>query len=178
MIAAVVAAFVVGWLQTGKRGLIFAALATSLLIPAAWWLADWWVTDRERIEEIIHEVARSVEANDHAGVVAFIDESQTRQQALAELPKYRFTMAQVNRLREIRLLPGNRPPSASAELSVKVDVGQQSGPIQNVRVLRLIRLSLEKTGTGPDGEPDWMITGYSHAPMTGQPDQYSTNTLR
>lgn len=178
MLVALAVAMAYGWLQTGKKGLIVAAVLLACLVPLVWWLADRLVTDRERIAEIIHEVAAAIEANDHEAAVKYIDDEPSKRTALSQLPRFTFSMAKVNSMRSLEITDNVIPVTARAELSVKVDVSERSGSIQDVRVLRVVMLSLAKTGKNSDGEPDWVITGYSHAPITGGPDSYSTDTLK
>lgn len=177
MLIALAVASAYGWLQTGKRGLIFGTLLALCLIPVAFWIAGVWETDRERIRNVIDEVAAAVEANQHEAAVAYIADEATRASALAELPRYVFSMAQVNSIRDLEITDNVTPVTARAALTVKVDVSEKSGSIQDVRVLRLVTLTLSKSRRNADGELDWVITGYAHAPVVGGPDNYSTDTL-
>ena len=64
LLGVLAAGLVYGWLQTGKRGVGIAGLVVLVLIPIAWFVSNAWVTDRERIRELIFETADAVETND------------------------------------------------------------------------------------------------------------------
>ncbi|MEM9644351.1 MAG: hypothetical protein AAF989_05115 [Planctomycetota bacterium] len=173
MLGAIAAALFIGWLQSGGRGLILSTLGVVALIPGAWFLADALTTDRERIEEVVHELAASLEANDHAAVVDRLTDPLLKTRAENELENFQFTLARVNSMRRIDVLEGNSPLLANVELTAKVDVRPRSAGTQNFRFVRLLKLKMEKTGVTADGKDEWSIADYAHFPITGKPDGYS-----
>ncbi len=176
MIAAVVAVLVTLWLKDGRRLSLAAAVACGLLIPAAWWLADRLVTERERIEEIIDDVAAAIQANDHDAAVRFLASDDLKARAENELSRYRFDTARVNRLRRIDLFDDSFPPEAEVELTVTVEVSERSGPVKNVRVPRKLILRFLKVGKHPGhGGKDWRVSDYAHYPVVGRVDNYSSD---
>ncbi|TWT68137.1 hypothetical protein [Crateriforma conspicua] len=174
MLGIVVAACVAAWLKTGRRDVLIAAIIGACLVPAAGYLADVLVTDRERIEQIVYEVAAAVENNDVDTAVSYLRSESLRRRAADELSRYRFSMARVNQLRRVDLIKNSFPPEAEVELSVKVDVSERSGALQNVRVVRRLVLKFVKVGDGDDGNGDWKVIDYAHFPITGGADSYST----
>jgi hypothetical protein len=167
MLLAVSGAMFFGWLQTGKRQVIWAALLPIALVPAAHWLAASWETDREKIQTLLYELAEAVESNDVQRAVQVIEDAELKARASSELQRYRFDMAAINKIREIKLVEGSFPQEADVELSVKVDVSDRRGSFQNVRVLRLLVLRMQRRGD------QWVIIDYRHFPITGQPDAAS-----
>lgn len=169
MLAAVAAALIYGWLQTGKRSAAIIGLIVLALIPVSWIASQRWVTDRERIEQTIEEVAEAVEANDLQGVLRVIGDQDARARARMELPKYVFHEADVNRIRSIEIVEGSYPLQADVDITVKVVVSQKRGVFKNQSVPRRVLLTFEER------EDDrWVVVDYQHMPLTGKPDRYST----
>ena len=135
-----------GWLQTGKRELAAGALVLIALIPAAWLLADYWVTEREEIEQLIYATASAIESNDHERAVALIADVGTRDLAQRELANYVFDVARVAKIRDINVIEGAFPPEADVDLNVKIVVSQRSGGMQNVSVPRRLMFAIGKVG--------------------------------
>lgn len=168
------AALIYGWLQTGKKPLAVVGLVLALMIPAAWTLAENWVTDRERIELLIYEVADAVEANDHDRALSVIGDEAAQRQAAGELPQWVFSQAKVGSIRNIRIIEDNMPVQADVELTVKVTVSSKRGSFQNISVPRRLNLTFEKRGpeSGPNG--GWVVIGYRHYPIVGNADGFTT----
>ena len=166
------AGLVYGWLQTGKLEVGAAGLVCAALIPAVWVIADYWVTDREQIEDLIYDTAEAVKNNDHERALQLIADPTTKAQAKAELGSYVFDEARVTKIREIEMIDGTFPPEADIDLNVKIVVSQRSGAMQDVPVLRRLMLRLQKTGES------WSIVEYSHSPVVGGPDRYSSGQPR
>ena len=167
MLIAVAVGSLFGWLQTGKREAIWVAIATLALIPIAHVVAERWETDREQIEVLLYELADAVENNQAERAVQVIGDPDIRARAEVELERYRFEMAAINKIREIKVIDGAYPKEAEVQLSVKVDVSDRRGQIRNVRVLRLLILRMALQGDA------WKVMDYQHFPITGQPDAAS-----
>lgn len=172
MLGALAVGLIYGWLQTGKKGAAVAGLIAVLLIPAAWVIASMWVTDREQIRALIYEIADAVERNDHDAAVRVIGDPQTKAMALAELKRWRFQRAAVNRIRSIDIIEGTYPLQADVDMSVKVTVSQVQGSIRDFNVPRRLLLKLEKV------DDDWLVIQYQHMPIVGGPDQYSPTLVQ
>lgn len=167
LLFAITTSLIYGWLQTGKRQAAWAALVPLVLVPVAHWVAAEWETDREKIQTLLYELADAVEGNEIERAVRAIGDPDMQARARSELQRYRFQMASINKIRNIHFIEGSYPPEADVELSVKVDVSDNGGRFQNVRVLRLLVLRMVFKNER------WSIIDYRHFPITGQPDAAS-----
>ncbi|NND98414.1 MAG: hypothetical protein HKN47_13920 [Pirellulaceae bacterium] len=167
MVGLVAAALLYGWLQSGKKPLAAAGFLMALMIPVIWVIAGEWETDREQIEAAIVATAAAVEANDHELAVEFIGDKETRQQALAELPKYVFDRVKVSGV-SINIDPNSRPPQADVDMTASVNASDKRGQFQNMRVPRRVLLTFEKNTAGR-----WVVVDYNHMPIGGRPDAFS-----
>ncbi|MEO1616171.1 MAG: hypothetical protein AAFV88_10000 [Planctomycetota bacterium] len=167
MIATFTCALIYGWMQTGNRKVGLAAIATLLLIPGAFLLADALVTDRERILEAINRTVVAVEANDHATAVEVIGDPATKARALTELPRFKFERARARNI-QIKMVPGSDPPEATVDLDASVTASLARGGMTSQRVPRRIFLTFQK-----QGDDDWKVIDYSHENLIGGPDAYS-----
>lgn len=172
MIAGVVVALVWGWLQTGDKRVALAAFIVALLIPGSYFLSESIVTDREQILDSIYATAEAVEQNDHTSAVMVVVDNETRQRALAELPKYEFHRVGVRNI-QIKFVEGSLPREATVDLDASVRLSQVRGSIQNITVPRRVILTFEQQ---PDGT--WAVTDYTHRPLTGAADQFTPNTVQ
>lgn len=170
LLAMVGVAMIYGWMQTGKKLALAAGLVVLLLIPGAFALASNWVTDRELITEAIYRTAEAVQNNDFDLAVQVIEPAQRAkiESAKADLTRFRFTEARVNKLRTIDILDDAVPPTAEVDMSVTVVVSDQRGQINNFKVLRRVVLQFRKSRDG-----QWLVYDYNHMPIVGDPDGYS-----
>jgi hypothetical protein len=160
-----------GWLQTGRKPLAISGLLIACLIPISWIVAENWVTDREQIEQLIFQTADAVEANDHDRAVAVIGDDATRRQALAELPNWVFSQADVGSIRSIRIIENTLPLQADVDMIVKVELSSKRGAMQNMRFPRRLMMTLEKRGTSSDAvNGGWVVTKYQHLDVIGPAD--------
>ncbi len=166
------AGLIYGWLQTGKRGVGIAGLVVLVLIPIAWFVSNAWVTDRERIRELIFETADAVESNDidRAVLVIGTRHPQLVARAKAELANYEFRQASVNQIRHIRVNTNAVPMQAEVELTATVDVTSKRGQFANVRVPRRLTLQFEK-----QADDQWVVVEYSQGPVIGDRDAFSSS---
>ncbi|MEM6364718.1 MAG: hypothetical protein AAF539_05685 [Planctomycetota bacterium] len=189
MLGILAAAMIYGWLQTGRRPLAIAGLMVLALIPVSWIVAERWVTDREQIEQLIHDTAEAVQTNNHNTVLGVIGDDATRRQAAMELPRYEFSVAEVTSIREITVLTGTLPLEAEVDINVKVVVSDKRGSLKNIRVPRRVQLTMEKrypagvtdrgsSSAQPSGsDGSWVVTGYQHLPIIGKPDGFTTRPV-
>lgn len=175
MLGVVAAGLGYGWLQSGKRTALLAAVIAIAMIPAAWIIAANWVTDREQIERLLYEIAAAVEANDHERAIAVIGDEKLRRRAATELQNYEFTEASVQRVRRIEVIPGTFLPEAEVELTVKVTIGHRGLDVRGMTIPRRLLLRLEKRSTA-DGSGNWVVVDYQHGPIAGGSDAFSTIT--
>lgn len=171
-------ALVYGWLQSGRKPLVYAGLFAAALIPIVWVVAENWVTDRERIEQLIGEVADAVEANDHDRALAIIGDEATKQQAAGELPQWIFTQADVGNIRSIQIIENTMPLEADVDMTVKVEVSSKRGSIQNMRVPRRLMLTFQKRGPETAEYGGWKVTSYRHLPIIGKADGFTTQPVQ
>ncbi len=171
MLAALAVACVYGWLQTGKRPLGIAGIALLSLIPVAWIVSNYWVTDRERIRELIDETAAAVEANDIERAVQVIGKRQASlaARARAELANYEFSEARVNQIQNIKVNSSVTPMQADVELNVTVTVSSRRGQFASIRVPRRLSLRFEKQ----TDDDRWVVVEYDHRPVVGDRDAFS-----
>ena len=168
-------ALLYGWLQTGKHAAAAVGLLIALLIPAEWWLAANWKTDREEIRELIYETADAVRLNDVDRVLRAITEQrpETIAQARNELPRYVFDDARVTGVRKIDLIEGTFPLEADVDINVVVVVSDKRGQFTSLRVPRRLQLQLQKLESSDQDGRRWFIVNYNHMPPVGEPDAYS-----
>ena len=171
MLGVLAAGLLYGWLQTGRKPLVISGVLIACLIPVLWIVAENWVTDREQIEQLIFQTADAVEANDHDRAVAVIGDDATRRQALAELPNWVFSQADVGSIRSIRIIENTQPLQADVDMIVKVELSSKRGAMQNMRFPRRLMLTLEKRGTSSDAvNGGWVVTKYQHLDVIGPAD--------
>ena len=172
LLAVVAATGLYAWLQTGGRGPLAVGLVALLLIPVAWFVAAAWETDREKIRSAIETTARAVQANDVEAAIAVIDPARTDliNAARADLGRFRFTAAKVNRVREIRMVEGSFPPEAEVDIAVSVAVSDVRGEMGEFRVPRRVLLLFRKSADGR-----WLVHDYNHLPPIGSGDNFSPN---
>lgn len=173
LLGVIAAAAVFGWLQTGKRESLWVGLVFLGLIPISWVVSQRWLTDREQITAAIYATADAVKRNDFDAAIQVIDPQQREliASAKADLSRFRFTEARVNRLRSIEMVIGSEPPEAEVDISVSVTVSDQTGQFQDIRVPRRVVLRFRKNDDGK-----WYVFNYTHLPIAGTPDMYSPNT--
>jgi hypothetical protein len=149
------------WLQMASKAALYTAIAGGLITVGLVFLNVRVVTDRERIEQVLHEVAALLRTNAHGKVYEYIhpNAAQAVMRAKSELPNFKFADARVTRVREINVNPHTPPPTAVATFMVVVDVGiaqqiRYKGP-------RLIRVYFMKRGD------QWLVRDYQHTDPVG-----------
>ncbi|TWU43730.1 hypothetical protein Q31b_12590 [Novipirellula aureliae] len=167
-------ALLFGWLQTGNKAAGIAGLIFLLLIPAEWFVAANIVTDREQIETLIYETADAVENERYEDAYKVIGDPDAERRARIELPPYTFDIARVNSIRSIKVIEGMQPLEAEVDMTIKADISNRSGTINDFRVVRRLVLRLQKDPKGQNTTGQWKVIDYQNLPMTGGPDQFST----
>jgi hypothetical protein len=170
LLAVLAAACIYGWMQSGKRAVAIAGLFFLALIPVGWLVAEYWVTDRERIRELIYNTADAVETNDIDRAVKVIgpQHADLVARARTELANYEFTQANVNQIQSINMIPGSFPKQADVELTVTVVVSSKRGQFASMKVPRRLSLRFEQ-----QSEEAWVVVAYDHRPIIGDRDSFS-----
>lgn len=170
LLACIAVAMIFGWMQTGNKIALAGGLISLLLIPGAFILASYWVTDREQITALIHRTAEAVGNNDVDLALQIIEPSQRAkfEAAKADLSRFRFDEARVNKLRTIDITENSVPMEAEVDMSVTAVVSDQRGQIRGMRVLRRVILQFRKSASG-----QWFVYDYNHLPIVGAPDSFS-----
>ena len=149
-----------GWLQTGRQALLYAMLAIIVLTIAAVAVERLVVTDRERVDMTLHEIARLVEQNDVNGALQYAHSGRAavRAQAAAELPRYKFQKVTIAQNLEIKVDPKHIPPKATAEFNVIVKLGFADGSWSDQTVVRFVQVTFYQEANG-----EWRVADYEHA---------------
>ena len=149
-----------GWLRTGRRALAFAAIIPILLAVSVLVVQQLVVTDREKVEATLEEIARQVRNNDLDGLLRYVDPQSpdVADRARQELPRYEFDEVIIKRNLEIHVDLNHDPPKAVAEFNVTVVVSEKSGTFQNQRIPRFAIVTFYLR----DGR--WRLASYEHHP--------------
>jgi ketosteroid isomerase-like protein len=146
----------VTWIKGGFRAALYAAIALAVLTVVLLVVNLRVKTDREQIEQLLHDVAAAVERNDLPAVVSYIHPGavQGLQRAKSEMPKYQFTSARITGIKSIQVHRDTHPPSAIAEFHVAVSLGTQGNHFDGIR--RFVRAYfMERDGR-------WLVHNYEH----------------
>jgi hypothetical protein len=148
-IAVVVLGFT--WLQTGRRPLLYAALACVVLTVCGVLIGRWVVTDREAIDAVLRQMAREVERNDLDAVLQHVHSQspQIRARASAEFPQYQFESVSIKSNLQITVDQAKNPPEAVAKFNVLVVGSLRDQSIQHSRALRYVVVSHVSKGRWP-----------------------------
>ncbi len=157
------------FLKTGRRSLIAASLLAIATTIGLVLLERAVVTDRERVEQTIYDLAAAVERNDVQGALSFVHSqaSKIRPHAEREFATWSFSRVVVKNNLEVELQGAPQATRAVATFNVVVVLGDRQGQIVDQHVARVVRVTLVKE------EDDWRVWEYSHLNVLGNPDQYS-----
>jgi hypothetical protein len=150
-----------GWLQTGRKWLLYLMVAAILLTVGAVVLERTVETDREQITATLHQIAALVERNevDAAAAYAYSGTPEVRSAAEAELSLYEFSDVDIKRNLEIQVYPDERPPRALAEFNVTAQLTTRSGQVRitDSRIPRYVEVTFYQEEDGA-----WRVGGYAH----------------
>jgi hypothetical protein len=153
LLAVGIAAFV--WTQTGHKAALYTILALAALTLVAVIINLQVVTDRERIRQIMNEVAAALRNNDSDTALSYIHPNAAGplQRAKREFSRIKFEEARITGVKEIAVNPLTKPPTAIAEIyaRVKATVGSYKG--STVRFVRVYFMQR-------DGR--WLVQDYQH----------------
>ncbi len=148
-----------GWLQTGRKWLLYAMIMMIVLTFAAVILERVVITDREQITATLHEIAAAVERNDVDTALGYVysGSPEVRSYAAAELARYEFTEVDIKRNLEIEVFPKANPPRAVAEFNVTVRLSVRDTLYTNNRIPRWVQVTFYQEADGT-----WRVGGYQH----------------
>jgi hypothetical protein len=144
------------WIQGGFRQALYVAIGLALLTIVLFEVNINVETDRESIERVLHDVASDLEHNEYDEIYSVIHPEAVEgiRRAKSELPNYRFTVARVTGIKEIKVDRTKNPPSATAEFHVAVSLTTQGNEINGIR--RFVRVTfLQRDGR-------WLVHDYEH----------------
>lgn len=148
------------WSATGRKELLFAALAALLLLAAGLVTEKLVVTDGEAIRATLQEIASDVRRNDQQALLQHIDASapELKQKAKSELPNYRFSECRITRVNLVDVDASAEPRSAIAEFNVVASgTFRYEGTELTDTIPRWIKLQLVKNKDGR-----WRVIHYEH----------------
>jgi hypothetical protein len=156
---ALIFAIGIAWTTTGRQELLYALAAAVVFLFAGLIMERLIVTDREKIEATLYEIARDVKKNDHRRIVGHIHSSAAaiKQKAQAELPKYTFTDFRITRISSIDVDRSADPPSAVAEVNVVGGGSFHEHGIEMDHVARWVKLHFLREKDGR-----WTVVDYDH----------------
>ena len=150
-----------GWLQTGRKWLLYLMVVVILLTVGAVVVERTVVTDREQITTTLHKIAALVERNQIGAAVeyAYSGSPDVRSEAQAELSKYEFSEVDIKSNLEIQVYAEERPPRAVAEFNVTAQISTRGGPIQisDRRIPRYVEVTFYQEEDGA-----WRVGEYAH----------------
>jgi hypothetical protein len=147
------------WTASGRQELLYALAAAIVLLFGALITERLIVTDREKIEATLREIAHDVKNNDHRRIIRHIHSSalSIKQKAQAELPKYRFTEFRITKINLIDVDRSADPPSAVVECNVVGGGTFHEQGLEMDHVARWVKLHLLREKDGR-----WTVADYEH----------------
>ena len=148
-----------GWIQTGRKSLLYVMIVVILLTVALVVVERVVVTPREQVKDTLFEIARLVAENDieAASSYAYSGAPQIRQAAIAELSLYQFQSVDIKRNLKIKVEPDRDPPRATADFNVVVTMGTRDGFISERRIPRYVEITMYREADG-----QWRVADYAH----------------
>ena len=151
------------WVQSGKNAVLIAVGFVALLLIAGLVTERLVVTDREKVEQEVRDIAADVRSNDRSRLYPHIYSGATelRAKAEGELPSYKFSECTVTKIYRVEIFEGKQPKQAEVEFMVRV-AGNFS--YQGLEVggdgsyLRYVTLFFTQEQDGR-----WRMHDYSHA---------------
>ena len=160
--------FVKGWLSSGRRELLFAALGCLALTVGLLFLERSIETDREQVRNTLHQLAHDIESDDADAVLTNIHSkanSAMVAQLKLEMARWKLNRVQINRNLEIESQPEHQPPQMKATFNCTVEVGNIGGQVGLDRPIPIKVKALFQR----DGER-WKVRDGEWAPFDGRFD--------
>ncbi len=147
-----------GYLQTGKRGLLFGAGAVGAIGLMLLIIGQVIVTEREKIRETIFAVAGAVERNDLPGVLRHVspESDAIRRRIEAEFPRFEFGNVKIKRNLTIEIDEASQPPRGEANFNATVVVSDKTGFLKDRLIPRRVKVIFLHEGE------QWLISDYQH----------------
>lgn len=147
-----------GWVKTGRKEVLIALVAVALLCGGLLGLQRIIVTEAEKVEATLRQIAGDVERNDVKALVEHVDTRapQIRAQVESEFPKYRFTKVDITTIREIKVDLKHIPPEAIVEFNVIVAGTDAEGLLDGQSIPRYVIVTFHKE----NGR--WRVFNYEH----------------
>lgn len=159
--AAITLIAAITWVKGGFPAALYSALALFVLTILLLILNLQIQTDRERVEGVMHEVARAVQQNDFDGVLSHIHPSRAAafSRTKSQLSRCEFTEARITAIKKIEVNADTNPPSAIAEFNAYAAVTVQGTPHKAPQFVRCY--FLHEGGR-------WLVSDYElHEPTYG-----------
>ena len=151
-------------LSSREKVMLYLAIAVALLTAGVVTCEQLIVTDKEKVTDVVYQLADAVQANNKAGVMGFV--SKSREDTLSrvdnEMPRYDFASCRVIGFNYFTPKESGGKKTAEICFVVTVRVNVDKDPTQAFGH-RKITLNLEEESDGI-----WKIITYSHeAPSNG-----------
>ena len=117
-----------GWSQTGDSRLLFGVAGAALFTIVLLFVERYVETDRERVDSILRQLAKHVEANELDQVLERIHPQQNglKQRVEMEMTRWTFSKVQINRNLKITPQPDHQPPQVTATFNCQVEANASS----------------------------------------------------
>ncbi|MHC2066970.1 hypothetical protein ACYFX5_05835 [Bremerella sp. T1] len=152
-------------LQTGKQLFLYLLMGWIALCGLMLALEYVIVTDGERIEGVIYEIAEALEANDAEGVKEHIsdDAPQLKAEAQRQMGYVQIESVKLKRNLEVSIMPGSTPIIGVAKLNVKMTGHIRDNDAFNGDFATFMVLTFQQD---PDGQ--WRVISYQFFDPRGE----------
>ena len=163
------ALMITAFLKTGSKFLLAGTIVAIAGTIGMVVMERMVVTERERVEQTIYDVAACVERNDVEGAISHVHSqaNRIRNHATREFSSWKFSRVVVKNNLEVKLTPPGNPQTATATFNVVVILSDASESIKDQHVARLVRVTLRKE------QDDWRVWEYSHMNPLGNADEFT-----
>ncbi|MEM7478934.1 MAG: hypothetical protein AAF483_28460 [Planctomycetota bacterium] len=162
----------IAWTQVDElkiqKGLMYGALGIAVGTLLLVMLNIQVQTETELIRETLHDVAASLEKNDHRAIERAIhpNASEAVQSAKKNLKSFEFEDARVTRIKSIDINE-SKPPTALAQINVVVDVNLKgTGKGRGARFVKVYFMKKDDRWLVQDFEQFEPTAGFRDSPVT------------
>lgn len=152
-------------MQTGKKLFLYLLIGWIALCSLALALEYVVVTERERIEGVVYQIAAALEANDVERVKSFIsdDAEQIKSVAERQMAYVQIEHIKLKRNLEVTIMTGSTPIIGVAKLNVKMEGHLKNNEAWDGDFATFLVLTFQKD---PDGE--WRLISYQFFDPRGE----------